>query len=77
MLDMAWVRDNLSAVETALRNRGTQAGLEDFRRLDGERRAALRETEALKARRNTASATGSRRSTPASPRPRRRSRRSS
>jgi seryl-tRNA synthetase len=56
MLDMTWVRDNLPAVETALRNRGTPAGLEEFRRLDEERRAALREAEALKARRNTVSA---------------------
>ncbi len=55
MLDMTWVRDNLSVVETALRNRGTQAGLEEFRRLDEERRATLREAEALKARRNTVS----------------------
>jgi seryl-tRNA synthetase len=54
MLDMVWVRDHLDEVEAALRNRGgvDVAGL---RRLDTERRAALREVETLKARRNTAS----------------------
>jgi seryl-tRNA synthetase len=54
MLDMTWVRDHLDEVEVALRNRGgvDVAGL---RRLDTERRAALRDVETLKARRNTAS----------------------
>jgi seryl-tRNA synthetase len=55
MLDMAWVRDHLAAVEAALRDRGVQADLGEFRRLDAERRAALREVETLKARRNKVS----------------------
>ncbi|HEU4402166.1 MAG TPA: serine--tRNA ligase, partial [Candidatus Polarisedimenticolia bacterium] len=52
MLDMVWVRENLDAVEAALRHRGAQVDLGEFRRLDAERRAALHETETLKARRN-------------------------
>ncbi|PYS95574.1 MAG: serine--tRNA ligase [Acidobacteria bacterium] len=52
MLDLIWVRENLARVEAALRHRGTRADLGEFRRLDEERRAALRETEGLKARRN-------------------------
>ncbi|MBI4170038.1 MAG: serine--tRNA ligase [Acidobacteria bacterium] len=55
MLDMVWVRENLAAVEKALRDRGAQASLEDFRRHDEARRAALREVETLKARRNKVS----------------------
>jgi seryl-tRNA synthetase len=55
MLDMIWVRNNLDAVASALRSRGEAFDLERFRRLDTDRRTALREVEALKARRNTAS----------------------
>jgi seryl-tRNA synthetase len=55
MLDMTWVRDNLAAVETALRHRGTAFDAAAFGRLDQQRRTALREVEVLKARRNTAS----------------------
>ncbi len=55
MLDMIWVRNNLEAVATALRNRGEDFDLERFRQLDTDRRTALREVETLKARRNTAS----------------------
>jgi seryl-tRNA synthetase len=55
MLDMVWVRENLAAVEKALRDRGARVSLEDFRRHDEARRAALREVEALKARRNRVS----------------------
>jgi seryl-tRNA synthetase len=55
MLDMVWVRDHLDEVETALRNRGGTFDVAEVRRLDGARRAALREVEALKARRNTVS----------------------
>src|SRR2546427_5047463 len=52
MLDMLWVRDNLPALEAALRNRNARVDLDEFRRLDGARRQALREVETLKARRN-------------------------
>src|SRR6266699_62573 len=52
MLDMLWVRDNLPALEAALRNRNAAIDLGEFRRLDTGRRAALREVESLKARRN-------------------------
>jgi seryl-tRNA synthetase len=55
MLDMTWVRDNLATLAEAVRNRGVTIDLDEFRRLDQERRAALREVELLKARRNTAS----------------------
>jgi seryl-tRNA synthetase len=55
MLDMIWVRENLAALETALGNRGAAVDLGEFRRLDDERRAALREVETLKARRNKVS----------------------
>ena len=52
MLDMLWVRDNLPALEAALRNRNARVDLDEFRRFDAERRQALREVETLKARRN-------------------------
>src|SRR5262245_24461987 len=55
MLDMVWVRDHLDEVEAALRNRGGGVDVAALRRLDAERRAALTEVEALKARRNAAS----------------------
>ena len=55
MLDMTWVRDHLDEVETAMRHRGGAFDVAEVRRLDGERRAALREVETLKARRNTVS----------------------
>src|SRR5437762_5244023 len=55
MLDMTWVRDHLDEVEKALRSRGGVFDVASVRRLDGERRAALREVETLKARRNTVS----------------------
>jgi seryl-tRNA synthetase len=55
MLDMAWVRDHTDLLERALRDRGAAIGLDEFKRLDESRRAALREVETLKARRNKAS----------------------
>jgi len=55
MLDMIWVREHLDDLSTALRNRGARVDLDEFRRLDDARRAALREVEALKAKRNKAS----------------------
>jgi seryl-tRNA synthetase len=57
MLDLAFVRDNLTLVEQKLRDRGMEPGevLKDFRALDTQRRQAITETETLKARRNSAS----------------------
>jgi seryl-tRNA synthetase len=52
---MAWVRDHLDLLERALRDRGAQIDLDEFKRLDESRRAALREVETLKARRNKVS----------------------
>ncbi len=55
MLDMAWVRDHLDALETSLRDRGASIDTGEFTRLDVKRRAALREVEQLRARRNQVS----------------------
>ncbi len=57
MLDLAFVRDHLPFVEEKLRQRGMDpaAVLQDFQSLDQERRAAIRISEELKARRNQAS----------------------
>jgi len=56
MLDLAFVRENLSAVEEMLRRRGMDpAVLKDFHQVDAERRRVITETETLKARRNRAS----------------------
>ena len=55
VLDRVWVRDHLDEVEAALRQRGGAVNVDELRRLDGERRAALREVETLKARRNSVS----------------------
>ncbi|PYT10868.1 MAG: serine--tRNA ligase, partial [Acidobacteria bacterium] len=55
MLDMTWVRDHLDLLETSLRDRGVPIDTTEFTRLDDKRRAALREVEQLKARRNKAS----------------------
>jgi seryl-tRNA synthetase len=57
MLDLAFVRDNLELVETAIRHRGLDpaALLGDFRRLEADRRQAITRAETLKAERNRAS----------------------
>ncbi len=57
MLDLNFVRDNLSVVEEKLRQRGLDpaAVLRDFREVDTQRRQAITEAETLKARRNKAS----------------------
>jgi len=53
MLDLAFVRNNLPLVEEKLRQRGMDPStvLKDFRAVDRERRAAITETETMKARR--------------------------
>jgi seryl-tRNA synthetase len=57
MLDLNFVRDNLSRVEEMLRQRGADpaAVLKDFRDVDTQRRHAITEAETMKARRNKAS----------------------
>ena len=49
MYDLSFFRQNLEAIATRLADRGFSLDLETFRRLDGERRAALTEAEQLKA----------------------------
>jgi seryl-tRNA synthetase len=57
MLDLAFVRDNLSLVEEKLRQRGMNPAevLKDFPEIDARRRTAITEAETLKAQRNKAS----------------------
>ena len=54
MLDLAFVRNNLEAVETKLRSRGAAhaAALADFAAIDRERRSAIQQAETLNAERN-------------------------
>ena len=49
MLDLSYVRNNLDAVAARLSTRGASAGLEQFRELDRKRRAAITESEQVKA----------------------------
>jgi seryl-tRNA synthetase len=55
MLDPKFVRSNPDVVREALRKRRASANLDEFLRLDEERRRLLGEVEQLKARRNRAS----------------------
>src|SRR6476660_6527125 len=57
MLDLSFVRDNLSVVEEKLRLRGMDPAqvLKDFHLVDTQRRQAITEAESMKARRNRAS----------------------
>jgi seryl-tRNA synthetase len=57
MLDLNFVRDNLSRVEEMLRQRGADpaAVLKDFREVDTQRRQAITEAETMKAQRKKAS----------------------
>ncbi|HLH43780.1 MAG TPA: serine--tRNA ligase [Bryobacteraceae bacterium] len=52
MYDLSFFRNNLDAIAKRLADRGFTVDAEAFRKLDAERRAALAESEALKARRN-------------------------
>jgi seryl-tRNA synthetase len=54
MLDLGFVRDNLSRIEEMLRQRGMNPDvvLKDFRTVDGQRRQAITSAETLKAERN-------------------------
>jgi seryl-tRNA synthetase len=55
MLDLAYFRNNLDSVAARLSTRGFQFSLDQFRELDVRRRATIRETEELKAKKNAAS----------------------
>jgi seryl-tRNA synthetase len=57
MLDLNFVRDNLSLVEEKLRQRGMNPAevLKDFQTIDAERRQAITAAETLQAQRNRAS----------------------
>lgn len=55
MLELKFVREHLSEVRTALKNRGQEAFLEDFEDLDSARRRFLAEAEDLRHERNTLS----------------------
>ncbi len=57
MLDLNFVRENLTLVEEKLRQRGMNPDevLKGFRSIDAERRQAITQAETLKARRNQAS----------------------
>lgn len=56
MLDLGWFRANLDAVADRLSTRGFALDVERFRALDASRRAAVTESEQLKAQRNAGSA---------------------
>src|SRR5579862_3226737 len=55
MYDLGYFRTNLDAIAKRLADRGFVVDLAEFRKLDAERRAALSESETLKAQRNTES----------------------
>ena len=55
MLDLGFVRSNLSLVREKMKDRGIAGMLGDFEDLDVERRKLLSEAEALKAKRNAVS----------------------
>ncbi|MFW6082104.1 MAG: serine--tRNA ligase [Desulfosalsimonas sp.] len=55
MLEIKYVRQNLSAVKNALEKRGETADLSDFEDADAERRRILNELEQLRHRRNVVS----------------------
>ncbi|MBI3952256.1 MAG: serine--tRNA ligase [Acidobacteria bacterium] len=52
MLDVKFVRDNLELAKQRLATRGLTTALDDFERLDAERRAKITEADRLKAERN-------------------------
>jgi seryl-tRNA synthetase len=57
MLDLAYVRENLSTIEEMLRRRGADPAqvLAGFRQIDEKRRSLITQSESLKAQRNRAS----------------------
>lgn len=55
MLDIRFVRENLALVKEKLARRGLAVSLEDFERLDAERREKIARADALRAERNRTS----------------------
>jgi len=55
MLDLKYIRENLEEAERRLRTRGGDSYLDGFRDLDNRRLTLLRESETLKALRNSVS----------------------
>jgi len=55
MLDMKFIRENIDETERRLRTRGEACNLDGFRELDRKRLTLLKESEALKALRNSVS----------------------
>ncbi|MDR2587264.1 MAG: hypothetical protein LBC23_03260, partial [Coriobacteriales bacterium] len=55
MLDSRFVRENITEVQAALRNRGMEWDSGGFLELEGGRRSVIAELESLQARRNTLS----------------------
>ena len=55
MYDLAYFRNNLEAIASRLADRGFTLDINEFRKLDTERRLALTEAEGLKALKNTQS----------------------
>jgi seryl-tRNA synthetase len=56
MYDLAWFRANFDHIAERLQTRGNVPNLDGFRELDQRRRAAIAESEQLKARRNSETA---------------------
>ncbi|MGB6875647.1 MAG: serine--tRNA ligase [Candidatus Acidiferrales bacterium] len=55
MIDLGYFREHLGEVEKMLRNRNAQLDLEEFRKVDAERRQRITSVEKLKAERNKGS----------------------
>jgi seryl-tRNA synthetase len=55
MLDPRFVRENIELVKTALENRNCNLSLDDFLKIEEERRMLLKESEELRSKRNTVS----------------------
>ncbi len=56
MLDLKFIRNNVEFLQEMLKNRGSEGALEEFEQLDAERSEYLTKVEALKHKRNNASA---------------------
>ncbi|SKA05557.1 serine--tRNA ligase [Selenihalanaerobacter shriftii] len=55
MLDLSFVRENVDLIKKVLKQRGTEAPIDEFKEYDDKRREALYEVEQLKHKRNKAS----------------------
>ena len=55
MYDLGYFRNNIGSIAARLADRGFTIDMEAFRELDSQRRAALAESEKLKAQRNAES----------------------